>query len=158
VLCGGALADCTKRHGVVAATAFGLAALLTAFVATASLSGMALTITMGITGFLTGVIAPSRDMLVRAASPKGAEGKTFGIVSTGFNIGGAVGPIGFGWMLDHGYPNGIFWASVAFMSLTVALALIQEWYLSRSRTTTTKRVTVKRTDRDKRRLAFMQRT
>lgn len=158
VLCGGALADCTKRHGVVAATAFGLAALLTAFVATASLSGMALTITMGITGFLTGVIAPSRDMLVRAASPKGAEGKTFGIVSTGFNIGGAVGPIGFGWMLDHGYPNGIFWASVTFMSLTVALALIQEWYLSRSRTTTAERVAVKRTDRDKRRLAFMQRT
>ncbi|MOA54119.1 multidrug resistance protein MdtH [compost metagenome] len=91
---------------------------------------------MGITGFLTGVIAPSRDMLVRAASPKGAEGKTFGIVSTGFNIGGAVGPIGFGWMLDHGHPNGIFWASVAFMSLTVVLTLMQEWYLSRSKTTT----------------------
>ncbi|MBV4493341.1 MFS transporter [Pseudomonas oryzicola] len=134
VLCGGALADRTKRHGVVAASAFGLAALLTALVATASLSGLALTITLGITGFLTGVIAPSRDMLVRAASPKGAEGKTFGIVSTGFNIGGAVGPIGFGWLLDHGHPNGIFWASVAFMSLTVVLTLMQEWYLSRFRT------------------------
>jgi MFS family permease len=72
-------------------------------------------------------------MLVRAASPKGAEGKTFGIVSTGFNIGGVIGPVGFGWLLDHGQPNAIFWASAAFMGLTVILVLTQERYLSRPR-------------------------
>ena len=136
VLAGGALADRTQRHGVVAASAFALAAVLTAIVATASLSELALTIVLGATGFLTGLIAPSRDMLVRAASPKGAEGKTFGIVSTGFNIGGVMGPVGFGWMLDQGHPNAIFWASVAFMSLTVVLALAQEWYLAKFRTPT----------------------
>ena len=136
VLAGGALADRTQRHGVVAATAFALAAVLTAIVATTRLSELALIIALGAVGFLTGLIAPSRDMLVRAASPKGAEGKTFGIVSTGFNIGGAIGPIGFGWMLDQGHPTAIFWASVTFMSLTVALTLMQEWYLARSRTST----------------------
>jgi len=136
VLAGGELADRTQRHGVVAAVAFALAAVLTAIVATASLGELAQVIALGATGFLTGLIAPSRDMLVRAASPKGAEGKTFGIVSTGFNIGGAIGPIAFGWMLDQGLPNAIFWASVTFMSLTVVLTLMQEWYLTKSRTPT----------------------
>lgn len=133
VLAGGALADRTQRHGVVAATAFSLATLLMAIVAMARFSELALIIALGAIGFLTGLIAPSRDMLVRAASPKDAEGKTFGIVSTGFNIGGAIGPISFGWMLDQGHPTVIFWGCVTFMSLTVVLTLIQEWYQARSR-------------------------
>ena len=89
--------------------------------------------------FLTGLIAPSCDMPVWAASPKGAEGKTFGIVSTGFNIGGAIGPIVFGWMLDQRHPNTISWAS----SLIVVLALMQEWYLAKSRTPTQLLVAIK---------------
>jgi MFS family permease len=133
VLSGGVLADRTKRHGLVAAGAFGVAAILTAIVAITSLNGLALTVMLGVIGFLTGVIAPSRDMLVRAAAPAGSEGKAFGIVSTGFNIGGAVGPVMFGWMLDNGHPNFIFWASVTFMSLTVVLTLLQEWHLAKTR-------------------------
>jgi len=126
VLSGGMLADKTTRHGLVAATAFAVAALLTAIVATGHLDGIALAIAFGGIGFLTGVITPSRDMLVRAAAPKGGEGKAFGIVSTGTNIGGTIGPVVFGWLLDQGHPNAIFWASVAFMSLTVGFTLMQD--------------------------------
>lgn len=133
VLFGGVLADRTRRHGLVAAIAFGLAAVLTAVVAAASLNELALTVTLGVIGFLTGIIAPSRDMLVRAAAPAGSEGKAFGIVSTGFNIGGALGPVMFGWMLDNGQPNSIFWASAIFMSLTVILTLLQEWHMAKTR-------------------------
>ena len=136
VLAGGALADRTQRHGVVAASAFGVACMLMLLVATAGLSEPLLLAVLGLAGFLTGVIAPSRDMLVRAAATKGAEGKTFGIVSTGFNIGGAIGPVGFGWLLDQGHPNAIFWASAAFMGLTVALTLLQEWVMARQRKVT----------------------
>jgi MFS family permease len=75
VLAGGALADRTQRHGVVAATAFALAAVLTAIVATTRLSELALIIALGAVGFLTGLIAPSRDMLVRAASPRAQKAK-----------------------------------------------------------------------------------
>jgi len=126
VLSGGMLADKTQRHGLVAATAFAIAAILTAIVAMKYLNGMTLTITFGWIGFLTGVITPSRDMLVRAAAPKGSEGKAFGLVSTGTNIGGTIGPIVFGWLLDQGHPNAIFWTAVAFMGMTVAFTLMQE--------------------------------
>ena len=133
VLCGGALADRTRRHGLVAAMAFALAAALTTLVALGLVQGWALVVVLGAIGLLTGVIAPSRDMLVKAAAPRGAEGKTFGLVSTGFNIGGAIGPVAFGWMLDQRLPEGIFIASVVFMLLTVLLTLAQEAYLASKR-------------------------
>lgn len=133
VLCGGALADRTRRHGLVAAMAFALAAALTTLVALGLVRDWALVAVLGAIGLLTEVIAPSRDMLVKAAAPRGAEGKTFGLVSTGFNIGGALGPIAFGWMLDQRLPEGIFIASVVFMLLTVLLTLAQEAYLASKR-------------------------
>ncbi len=60
-------------------------------------------------GFLSGLIMPSRDMMVRAAAPPGAAGRVFGIVTTGFNIGGAVGPMLAGWIMDRGAPRWVFY-------------------------------------------------
>lgn len=128
VLAGGSLADRTQHHGFVAAAAFGMAAVVVAIVATVPLADLAIVVLLGVAGFLTGVIAPSRDMLVRAAAPAGGEGKAFGIVMTGFNIGGAAGPVMFGWLLDQGRFSGIFWAAAGFMVLTVMLTLGQEWH------------------------------
>jgi MFS family permease len=133
VLAGGALADRTRHHGTLAAVALALAALLVSVVALFSLQGVLLVTTLGVAGFLFGLIAPSRDMLVRAAAPVGAEGRVFGIVSTGFNIGGAVGPVLFGWLLDSGRPQGIFWSAVLFMLVTVVISLLQERRTVRSR-------------------------
>lgn len=126
VLAGGVLADRTQHHGVLAAAAFALAAVLVVAVILVSLPALALVVALGLIGFLTGVVAPSRDMLVRAASPVGAEGRTFGIVSTGFNIGGVLGPLMFGLLLDRGLAAGVLWASVAFMAATVVIVLFQE--------------------------------
>ncbi len=134
VLAGGVVADRTQRHGAVAAVAFAGAAVLLTLVALFSLPAAVLVVVLGVAGFLSGLITPSRDMLVRAAAPPGAEGRVFGIVSTGFNLGGAVGPLLFGWLIDHGQPRGIFWAAVVFMLLTVALTLLQELRSARRRT------------------------
>ena len=82
------------------------------------------------------MIMPSRDMLVRAAAPPGAVGRAFGIVTTGFSIGGTIGPMLFGWIMDIGAPRWVFGASVVFMALTVALALLGEhWPLGRRQRT-----------------------
>jgi FSR family fosmidomycin resistance protein-like MFS transporter len=78
---------------------------------------------MAASGFLAGMIMPSRDMLVRAAAPPGMAGRTFGIVTTGFNIGGTIGPMLGGWLMDNGEPRWIFYSSVCFMILTVLMVL-----------------------------------
>ena len=79
----------------------------------------------GTAGFISGKIAPSRDMWserrrLRAGWPG------FGIVSTGFNIGSTIGLILGGWIIDHGRPRLVFYASVCFMLLTVVMALRSE--------------------------------
>ncbi|MCP5328152.1 MAG: MFS transporter [Sinobacteraceae bacterium] len=126
VLAGGVLADRTDKHGYVAVVAFGLAALLVVLVIEVRLSPALLAVVMGTTGFLTGMVAPSRDMLVRAASPVGAEGRTFGIVSTGFNVSGILGPILFGFLLDRGQASQVLWVTVGFMVATTIVVLFQE--------------------------------
>jgi MFS family permease len=126
VLAGGFLADRTQRHGQVAAVCFALNAAIVLVIAAAPLPPLLLTIAMGSAGFLGGVIAPSRDMLVRNAAPPGAAGRAFGIVSTGFNIGGIISPLLFGWIMDQDMPHWVFGASVVFMALTVMLALVTD--------------------------------
>ena len=126
VLAGGFVADATRRHGDVAAAGFAGAAALTFFVGTIYPGAALLAVCMGVAGFLSGMIAPSRDMLVRAAAPPGAAGRVFGIVTTGFNIGGTIGPMLGGWIMDHHMPRYVFYASVCFMLITVAMALASE--------------------------------
>ncbi len=127
VLAGGFLADRTERHGYIASGAFLTTGLLTALIASTSLSVLLICAIMLVAGFLFGVITPSRDMLVRAAAPAGAEGRVFGIVSTGFNFGGVVGPILFGGLLDQGEPRLVFVFVTVFILLTVVLTFIQEY-------------------------------
>ena len=75
---------------------------------------------------LYGKTIVSRDMLVRKAAPKGAAGRAFGIVSTGFNIGSIIGPMIFGYIMDLSLPRVVFLVSACFMLATVVLAMITE--------------------------------
>jgi MFS family permease len=126
VLAGGYLADRTQRHGNVAAACFAINAVIITVIATINLPSVVLTAAMGLAGFLGGVIAPSRDMLVRNAAPAGAAGRAFGIVSTGFNFSGILSPLLFGWIMDQSLPHWVFGASAIFMVLTVLLALVTD--------------------------------
>jgi MFS transporter, FSR family, fosmidomycin resistance protein len=122
VLTGGYIADKTKRHADIAAAAFGLMACVTLVIGYVDL-GYAVVVVLGVVGFLSGMIMPSRDMLVRESAPPGASGRVFGIVSTGFNMGGMVGPIVYGWLMDHGQPRTLFLVSAGFMVVTILIAL-----------------------------------
>ena len=126
VLAGGFIADKTTRHGDVAAIGFAMTAGLTFIVGSIDLGNALLLVTMTAIGFLGGMIMPSRDMMVRAAAPPGAAGRVFGIVTTGFSIGGTVGPMLGGWILDHGAPRWIFYSSVCFMAATALLAIVSD--------------------------------
>ena len=126
VLAGGWLADRTARHGQVAAVCFGVNALIVLMIAVTTLPPVLLLAALTVAGFLSGVIAPSRDMMGRNAAPPGAAGRAFGIVSTGFNLSGVAGPLLFGWIMDQHMPHWVFGASAIFMGLTVLLALVPE--------------------------------
>ncbi|AIT27601.1 sugar (and other) transporter family protein [Bordetella holmesii 30539] len=61
---------------------------------------------VGLAGFCAGVAAPSRDMLIRRVTPKGATGSVYGLVYSGMDVGSALGPLGFGLLLDAGLAQG----------------------------------------------------
>ena len=136
VLGGGFVADMTRRHADVAAVGFAVNAVIILLIGTVGLAPPVLIAAMGTAGFLSGMIMPSRDMLVRAAAPAGAVGRAFGIVSIGLSTGGMIGPMLFGSIMDLGAPRWVFGASVVFMVLTVALALIGD----RSRSASNRRI------------------
>jgi MFS family permease len=127
VLAGGFVADATRRHAEVTAASFAVAAVITFMIGTVDLGAVLLFAAMSASGFLAGMIMPSRDMMVRAAAPPGMAGRVFGFVTTGFNVGGAIGPMLGGWCMDHDEPRWIFYSSVCFMALTVLMVLLGDW-------------------------------
>ncbi|MBU2532683.1 MAG: MFS transporter [Alphaproteobacteria bacterium] len=126
VLAGGVLADKTERHGNVAAACFAINAIIVFAIAFMTPPVVVLMAMLSAAGFLSGLIAPSRDMLVRKAAPQGAAGRAFGIVSTGFNIGSIIGPMIYGYIMDLDLPRVVFMVSACFMLTTVILALATE--------------------------------
>ena len=98
------------------------AAALFALLASASVPVVLLLPALCATGFALGISYPARDMLVRTAAPKGATGRTYGIVYSGVDIGAATGPAVLGWLLDHGRPEWAFLAVAIVLAANVALA------------------------------------
>ena len=133
VLAGGVVADKTTRHVHVAVGGFLCCAAVTLSVGALNLNGYVAALMLGAAGFCSGLIMPSRDMLVRKAAPHGAMGRTFGIVTTGFNIGGAIGALLFGLLMDRGQPRAIFYASALLMLVTTCLPMILDMVQGRRR-------------------------
>lgn len=119
VLVGGVLASRTSRHAAVAGFGLALAGIVTALVGVIDFSSFALVLMTSLSGFFVGVTPPSRDLLVRAATPQGAFGRVFGFVSTGFNIGSAIAPTIYGTFMDRGEPRDVFLFSAACSILCI---------------------------------------
>ncbi len=123
VLAGGVLVGRTARHGLVATAGLAGIALFIALVAQFDLGALALIAAMSAAGFCSGVIMPSRDMIVREVTPPGSFGKVFGFVTTGFNIGGIISPLIFGAIMDHGSPRLVFLLVAAFSLIAVVTVI-----------------------------------
>ena len=119
VLIGGLLVTRTKRHSLVATLGLTAMALSVVLVALVDLGSLPLIVAMSLAGLFSGLIMPSRDMIVREVTPPGSFGKVFGFVTTGFNIGGIVSPLIFGAVMDHGSPRMVFLLVVAFTLLGI---------------------------------------
>ena len=70
-------------------------------------------------GFGYGVVAPSRDLMVKQATPKGVSGRVYGIVYSGIDLGAAVGPFIFGFFMDAGLPKALFIGIAIFQLMII---------------------------------------
>ncbi len=123
ILLGGVLADNTTRHDLQAALAFTASALLILVVAAASLDLALMAAVLVLAGLMQGIVRPARDMMVRAASPKGSMGKVFGFVSAGMAAGSAISPMMFGFVMDLGRPEWVFYLMVIFMTVAIGTVM-----------------------------------
>jgi FSR family fosmidomycin resistance protein-like MFS transporter len=122
VLAGGWAADRLGHHERIVAVCLIVSALTIGAVAAFVPPLWAVTLLFTLGGFFFGVIAPSRDLMVRAVTPRGSSGKVFGFVTTGFNIGGVITPLIFGLVLDLGEPRLVFWL-IAILSLATLVTV-----------------------------------
>jgi len=123
ILFGGYVAGRTQRHDLVAAGGMFAAALFVLALAFGALPLALLAPVLAMAGFLSGMTNPSRDLLVRAAVPKGATGKVYGFVYSGLDVGSMAVPVLYGWLLDSGQPQAVFYAVFALLLLTVLTVL-----------------------------------
>ncbi|MEO8137181.1 MAG: MFS transporter, partial [Betaproteobacteria bacterium] len=115
-LTGGFAAGWTRRHDLVAAGGMGAGAILFFLVAAGLVDSWLLLPVFTLSGFASGITGPSRDLIVRGATPKGATGRVYGFVYSGLDTGAAMAPALLGYLLDHGRPAGVF--------LFIAVALL----------------------------------
>ncbi|MCB5363295.1 MFS transporter [Pusillimonas sp. CC-YST705] len=127
MIAGGFLVGTTVASERVVALSLVLAGLLLAFLASGILAPwMAIAFVM-LGGFCAGVSTPSRDMLIRRATPKGATGTVYGLVYSGMDVGAAVGPVVFGLMLDAGMRSGPWYGA----AITFIVAAWLAWLVAR---------------------------
>jgi FSR family fosmidomycin resistance protein-like MFS transporter len=120
---GGFLATKAHNHDRTIAAAFTLAAALALVLASGVVPGWATTVMMGLIGLFVGIAAPSRDLLIRAAAPKNATGRVFGVVYSGLDSGLAIGPLLFGALMDGGHPSWVFICIALFQVLAIGTAV-----------------------------------
>ncbi|WP_017523220.1 MFS transporter [Pusillimonas noertemannii] len=117
MIAGGFLVNATPNtERTVALSLIAAGALLVLLASGVLISPLAM-IVVGLAGFCAGVSTPSRDMLIRRVTPKGATGTVYGLVYSGMDVGASLGPVGFGLMLDAGHTQGPWiGAAIAFVA------------------------------------------
>lgn len=128
MLLGGHLAARTAHHDMVIAGAFLVAALSAALLGSGLADGMLMWVPIAIMGLAAGIAGPSRDLLVRAAAPRNATGRVFGVVYSGLDIGLSFAPLMFGALLDAHHPGWVF----GLIGLFQAAALFTAFGVGRS--------------------------
>ncbi len=103
MLVGGFVAVYTKQSDRVVALAMSAGAALLMLSATGWLGATGTMVALAATGFAVGVGGPSRDMMIKKATPKGATGRVYGTVYSGLDVGFAISPLVFGALMDRGW-------------------------------------------------------
>ena len=104
-LAGGWFADKATRLGAITVGLTLISATITFLVGLLPVGGIAACVLLFASGFAFGTSRTPRDVMVKDAAPPGQIGKVFGFVSAGLPLGGALTPVPFGFLIDHGRPD-----------------------------------------------------
>jgi MFS family permease len=122
MLMGGFIAARVQRLERAVGMCLAGSALLLLVVGTGVLPAPAALVVASLAGLGNGLAGPSRDMLIRQASPPGATGRVYGTVYSGLDIGFALAAPIFGAILDRGGAPGVFQGAALSLALGVACA------------------------------------
>lgn len=120
---GGFIAAKTTDHDRTITVAFSFSAFIALLLASGWVSASMAVVLMGAVGLGAGIAGPSRDLLIRAASPKNATGRVYGVVYSGLDIGLAFSPALFGAIMDAHHPQWVFACIALFQSLAIFTAV-----------------------------------
>lgn len=120
---GGFIAARAANSDRVVALAMTAGAVLLALCGTGWLGASATMVVLAATGFAVGIGGPSRDMMIKKATPKGATGRVYGLVYSGLDTGFAISPIVFGVFMDRGWYGATLVGAALVLLLSVVAAL-----------------------------------
>ena len=120
---GGFIAARAAHSDRVVAVAMACGAALLALCGTGLLGATATMVVLASTGFAVGIGGPSRDMMIKKATPKGATGRVYGLVYSGLDTGFAVSPLVFGVFMDRGWYGATLLGAALMLLLSVGVAL-----------------------------------
>ncbi|MGE3148481.1 MAG: MFS transporter [Pseudorhodoplanes sp.] len=119
VLAGGWLADKSRKPELITCSVLAVFAIALMTISFVHPPLPLVAVIFAILGFGSGMIYPSRDMLLRAIVPARDIGKAFGFASFGMGVAALVASLTYGFILDH------FSAATALMTIGLfALATI----------------------------------
>jgi len=122
LIAGGFVATKIPDPDRVITTAFLISGVMAIVAGLGIFPGWTVPIIFALMGFGGGMAGPARDLMVRAATPKGASGRVFGLVYSGIDIGAASGPVLFGLFMDWKSPQTIFYAIAVLQLIAVFVA------------------------------------
>jgi MFS family permease len=120
---GGFIAARAVNADRVVAIAMAAGAILLTLCGTGLMGATATMVVLAATGFAVGIGGPSRDMMIKKATPKGATGRVYGLVYSGLDTGFAVSPIVFGGFMDRGWYGATLFGAALVLLLSVVAAL-----------------------------------
>ncbi|MEI7514418.1 MAG: MFS transporter [Betaproteobacteria bacterium] len=120
---GGYVAARTSSSDRVVALAMACGAALLALCGTGWMGASATMVVLASTGFAVGVGSPSRDMMIKKATPQGATGRVYGLVYSGLDSGFALSPLVFGAFMDRGWYAATLEGAALALALSVVVAL-----------------------------------
>ena len=114
MLSGGFLVGDPSRCERIIGIGFGVAATVALTIGFLDVPALAVPVLFGVMGFGAGIAGPSRDLIVKRASPPNATGRVYGVVYSGLDIGQAVAPLVFGTLMDWRRPS-MVWLGIAIV-------------------------------------------